>query len=189
MARLSAPIATLGLSAGILILGQFFVYIYPTYDITTLAVGVLVPLFVGVVLLGFTKQPVLLLAYLAYFWSIIDDAPVYFDSVFTWPEVTRFNPALPHYTLEILLHAGTLAFMVLSFRQSAGRNGIVFKTTAASYALLVGAFVLAYAQNIPVNQIQTIVDSSWYLLDGVEHLGSVFLFALALWLASHHRRP
>src|SRR5271156_724619 len=61
------------------------------------------------------KGSLFFFAFMAYFWSLIDDGPVDFDSVLTWPKVTG-GPQ--HIFLEILLHALTLGFLFLALREA-----------------------------------------------------------------------
>ncbi len=169
-------------AAAIAVLAATEVYVgySQIFDYSTLLIGVALPLAFGYILFRRREDRLLLFAFLGYFWSIVDDAPVYFDSVFTWPQVTRFHPILPHYTLEVIFHLATLGFMYLSVRE-VSRGGIRLGMRALRiYLLLALAFLLAYAQNIPLDAVQSIVESSWYQLDVLEHLGSVVVFGLAL---------
>jgi hypothetical protein len=151
-----------------------------TFDYSTFLIGVVIPLASGCILLSRRGDRFLLLAFLGYFWSVVDDAPVNFDSVFTWPEVTRFHPVLPHYTLEVIFHLATFGFMYLSVREVLGGGIKLGRRALRIYLLLVLAFLLSYAQNIPLGAVRSIVESSWYQLDVFEHLSSVVVFGLAL---------
>ena len=112
---LAAATATLGV-----LVSLWYVSENQAFDVTTLLAGVVFPLVFGSAVLLVTKQRIALFVFLAYFWSIVDDGPVFFDSVLTWPEVTRFHPATPHIFLEVLLHALTLLFMALAVREALG---------------------------------------------------------------------
>lgn len=164
----------------VLVATEIYVGYNQTFDYSTLLIGVVVPLASGFILLSRKSDRFLLLAYLGYFWSVVDDAPVNFDSVFTWPEVTRFHPVLPHYTLEVVFHVATFGFMYLSVREVLGGGIKLGRRALRIYLLLALAFLLSYAQNIPLSAVQSMVESSWYQLDVFEHLGSVVVFGLAL---------
>ena len=138
-------------------------------------------------------------AFMAYIWSVTDDAPVYLDSVFTWPEVTS---GFQHYFLEVLLHILTLFFMSLTIREafrlqrqrrstvevvaqgdiSSSDRSVLPKQNnnrklLLMLSLFVVAFVSSYAQNLPLHFFQTISGTAWYRLDIVEHIVSIaFLF-------------
>ena len=97
-----------------LCLSLLYVYLNQDFDLSTLLAGVVIPLSLGVVVLLAARRRVMLLVFVAYFWSLVDDKPVNFDSVLTWPEVTRFHPAGPHIFMEVLLHLLTLLFLALA---------------------------------------------------------------------------
>lgn len=164
----------------VIILSQWYVFLNPAYDVTTLIVGVVFPLIAGSIVLAVNGNRVILLAFLAYFWSLVDDAPVSFDSVFSWPEVTRFHPATPHIFLEIVLHALTAAFLILAIREALKGTTSNRMTILEVSSLTLIAFVLSYAQNIPSAVVQTIVESGWYQLDVVEHIASVLFLYFAV---------
>ena len=116
---------------------------------------------------------------------MIDDAPVYFDSVITWPEVTRFHPFLPRLFMNIVLHALTLLFMFLGIRDTwtaTTRSNSIGREVWSKRVvlLLIIAFILAYAQNIPIPIVQDAVQSSWYQFDLAEKLTSIAFYCLAL---------
>lgn len=119
----------------------------------------------------------LFFAFMAYFWSLIDDGPVGFDSVFTWPEVTS---GLQHTFLEILLHALTLGFMYLAIREALKGTGLASGGRVKVSLLVLAAFWASYAQNTPLSWVQALTASNWYALDAVEHTVSVAFFALAI---------
>lgn len=164
----------------VLVATEVYVGYSQIFDYSTFLIGVVIPLAFGCILFRRREDRFLLFAFLGYFWSAVDDAPVYFDSVFTWPQVTRFHPVLPHYALEVVLHLATLGFMYLSVREVSGGGIKLGMRALRIYLLLAFAFLLAYAQNIPLDAVQSIVESSWYQLDVFEHLGSVVVFGLAL---------
>jgi hypothetical protein len=172
----------------VLLLSLLYVYFYPAYDATTLLVGVIVPLAFGCILLAVRKNWVFLFAFLAYFWSLVDDKPVSFDSVLTWPEVTRFHPAGPHIFMEIVLHLLTIAFLYLAIREAL--KGAYLNTSKVLKVSLLTfvAFGLAYAQNIPLAAIQAIVPDEWYPLDLFEHIASLFFLYLAVREAAKDRK-
>ena len=159
---------------------QVYVGYNQAFDASTLAVGVVFPLAVGVLALVLSGQRILLWAYLGVFWSVVDDGPVYFDSVFTWPEVTRFHPALPHLALEVALHVVTALFLVVFVVEARRGSSAGAGRRAAAYAAVVLAMVATYAQNIPLDAVQGVVETSWYYLDVGEHLAAVALLAAAL---------
>ena len=159
---------------------QVYVFEYPNYDITTFVVGAALPFLVAVALPMFARNRILLYASLAFYWALVDDGPVFLDSVFTWPEVTRFHPAAPHLFLEVLYHLLTAVFLFLAIRKAmAGGQTNARKIVAISF-LAVVTFVLAYLQNVPFGLVQDVVEHQWYQLDVTEHLLSVFVFYLTV---------
>lgn len=177
--------AALAVTVLVLIVCQVYVGYVQVFDAWAFLIGVGLPLSVGSILVAFTGQRALLLAYLGLFWSVVEDGPVYLDSIFTWPEVTRFHPALPHYSLEVLFHLLTLVLVLLSIREVVAGARPPSEKALSAYLLGFAAFVLAYAQNIPLDSIQSVVEGSWYQLDIVEHLASVLVFSVALLLAGY----
>jgi hypothetical protein len=172
--------ASTAAAIAVLVATELYVGYNQTFDYSTFLIGVGIPLAFGCVLFRRRADRFLLFAFIGYFWSVVDDAPVSFDSVFTWPEVTRFHPVLPHYTLEVVFHLATLGFMYLSARKVSGGTLGSGRRGLRIYLLLALAFLLSYAQNIPIGAVQSVVESSWYQLDVVEHLASVVVFGLAL---------
>jgi hypothetical protein len=168
----------------IVVLSLSYVYFIPSFDGTTLFVGVMVPLAVGSLIFVMAKQRVLLFAFLAYFWSLVDDKPVQFDSVLTWPEVTRFHPAGPHIFMEVVLHLLTLVFLCLVIRECLKGTSLTPSKFVAVFLLTAVAFALSYAQNIPVDAIQNLANQDWFTLDLVEHLISFVFLILACWVAA-----
>jgi hypothetical protein len=173
-------LASAAAAVAVLAASEVYVNYNQTFDYSTFLIGVAIPLASVYVLFRRRSDRFILFAFLGYFWSVVDDAPVYFDSVFTWPEVTRFHPILPHYTLEVIFHLATLGFLYLSLCEVSGSGIRLGRRTLRIYLLLGLAFLLSYAQNVPLDAIQSIVRSSWYQLDIFEHLGSVAIFSLAL---------
>ncbi len=181
-----------GLTAGALAVGtitltyvltQWYVYLFPSYDASTFAVGALLPLFVSLLLPLLTRNRVLLYVFLAYFWALVEDGPVYLDSLYTWPEVTRFHPAEPHIILEVVYHVLTALFLVLAVLQVRKGAKLSAFRSAGCVVLVGAAFVLAYAQNIPLGFIQDTVETQWFQLDVVEHVLSALATLAALLLA------
>ena len=172
--------------------GLLYAQVSKTYDATTLVVSVVAPLIFGCVVLSIGKNRALLFSFLAYFWAVVDDAPVYFDSVLTWPEITRFHPFLPRLLMNVGIHLLTLIFLYLAIRESLKGTGLGVLEAPEVVILAFLAFVLAYAQNIPMYVIQLLVETSWYQFDLTEKLASIFLLCLAFWeaarLKSTHRR-
>lgn len=119
----------------------------------------------------------LFFGFMAYFWSLVDDGPVDFDSVLTWPEVTG---GAQHLFLEVLLHALTLAFLLLAVRKALagarprGREGALLPL------LVLASFWASYFQNTPAGWVQELATSNWYALDAVEHVVSLACFCLAV---------
>jgi hypothetical protein len=167
----------------VVVAGLLYAAVTGTYDATTLLVSILLPLVLGSAFLSVRKERIALFAFLAYFWAVVDDGPVFFDSVLTWPEVTRFHPFLPRLFMNIVIHALTALFLYLAVRESIGGNGASLKKAPKVVILTSAAFVVAYAQNIPLTAIQNVVDASWYAFDITEKSVSIFLFCLAVWLA------
>jgi hypothetical protein len=151
-----------------------------TYDATTLMVSVALPLVLGSAILSVRKHRILLFAFLAYLWAVVDDAPVFLDSVLTWPEVTRFHPFLPRLFMNIVIHALTVFFLYLTIRESVKGTSVRFRDALRVIVLTSVAFVLAYAQNIPLVAIQNAVETSWYPFDFTEKLVSIFFLCLAV---------
>ena len=173
------------LAASLVVLaGMLYAAVTGTYDATTFLVSILVPLVLGSAFLSIRKERIALFAFLAYFWAVVDDGPVFFDSVLTWPEVTRFHPFLPRLFMNIVIHALTALFLYLAMRESIkGTGASLRKAPKVIIILTSAAFVVAYAQNIPLTAIQNVVDASWYAFDITEKSASIVLFCVAVWLA------
>lgn len=169
-------IAVLGASS-VVLAALAYAYIVYVYDVKTLLVSVVMPVALGTAILAARRKKILVYAFLAYIWAVLDDAPVFFDSVLTWPEVTRFHPFLPRLYMNIVIHALTIFFMYMTVRETLKRNHVSSGRTILVSILVIIAFGLAYAQNIPLASIQYLVDNFWYQFDLVEKLLSVaFLF-------------
>ena len=167
----------------ITLLSLYYVYVNPAYDLGTFIVGVALPLLLGSILLLAGNHRLLLFVFIAYFWSLVDDAPVNFDSVLTWPEVSRYNPVFPHYLMEVILHVLTLSFLYLVVHESLKGKVLSISEQVEVGLLTLVAFGLSYAQNIPLTVIQRIVADRWYQLDLVEHVVSSLALFLALRIA------
>ena len=176
--------------AACVVLGLSLLYVYanPNFDASTLAVGVIIPLGFGAAVFLATRQRVALFVFLAYFWSLVDDKPVQFDSVLTWPEVTRFHPAGPHIFMEVVLHVLTIAFLVLAAREALKGSRLSPSSMVGVWLLVLVAFVLSYAQNLPVDSIQTLATYDWYPLNLGEHVASLAFLYLALDQAGRSKR-
>jgi hypothetical protein len=167
--------------------GMLYAAVTGTYDATTLLVSVLLPLAFGSALLSVRKERIALFAFLAYFWAMVDDGPVFFDSVLTWPEVTRFHPFLPRLFMNVVIHGLTALFLYLAIRESTIGTSASLRKAPKVVILTSAAFVVAYAQNIPLTAIQNAVDASWYAFDITEKSVSIFLFCFAVFLAMRLR--
>jgi len=172
----------------VLLASLLYVYLYPAYDATTLLVGVILPLAFGSIVFAAIKKWVFLFAFLAYFWSLVDDKPVQFDSVLTWPEVTRFHPSGPHIFMEFVLHALTIIFLSLAVIEGLKGTSLNVQKALKVFLLTLVAFVLSYAQNIPLDAVQSIVTQDWFQLDIIEHLASVLVFFFAIREAMKRKR-
>ncbi len=165
------------------VVSLWYVYQNQAFDVTTLLGGVVLPLVFGSAVLLVARERIALFAFLAYFWSLIDDAPVNFDSVLTWPEVTRAHPAGPHIFMEVLLHVLTIVFLCLALREALKGTSFTKERVFNVSLLTAAAFVLSYAQNLPLDALRTIVEQDWYQLDLAEHLASIILLYIAVRLA------
>jgi hypothetical protein len=70
--------------------------------------------------------------------------------------------------------------MLLVVREAG--KGTTFGTSKAIKVAILsfGALALAYAQNVPLNEVQVIVENQWYQLDVIEHLFSAILLFVAI---------
>ena len=160
----------------------YYVNLNPTYDLGTLLIGVVLPLAFGTSLLLGGRQRALFFVFLAYFWSLVDDAPVNFDSVLTWPEVTRYQPIVPHLVDYVLLGL-VLSSLYLAVRETLKGRRTTLTEKAELGLLILVAFGLSYIQDIEVEAVKSVVNSYWYQLDLVEHIASAAILCLVLKLA------
>jgi hypothetical protein len=160
----------------------YCVYLSPAYDLSTLLIGVVLPVVFGSALLLAGRQRVLFFVFLAFFWSLVDDAPVHFDSVLTWPEVTRYQPVVPYFEDYVLLCVVLLSFC-LAVRESLKKRRTTPREKVLFAFLTSVAFGLSYIQDIEVGAIQSIVTNYWYQLDFFEHIASAAVLFLILRLA------
>ena len=149
-------------------------------DWTALFSSVLVPIIIAFFLFWRRDRKILFFIFMAYIWAVTDDAPVYLDSVYTWPEVTS---GLQHSTLEIILHVLTLIFIVLAFREALKGTNLTRQKLLELSCLGIFAYVLSYAQNLPLLSIQIIVLQNWLELDLAEHVASIIILAVAIRVA------
>lgn len=163
-------------------------------DLAVLLEAVVAQIVLATVLFLVMKMRLVWFAFMAYIWSATDDAPVYLDSIFTWPEVTS---GFQHLFLEAILHLLTLMFLSLTIleafkmRRQYSKGEVPFKTVSPKNVNILGksrvilvvaltliAFVCSYAQNLPIPSFKSISGASWYGLDIIEHVISiVFLYA------------
>ena len=176
-------LVAVSLSCAVVLASQLYFAYNPSFGTMTLLFGVLLPLLVGGVLLFVTDQMAILLGFIGIFWSIVDDAPISFDSFLTWPQVTRTSPFLPHLEMEILLHILTLGFLMGSIWMRLRNKNPRERAGSWPYLAALVAAILCYVQNVPLPLVQDYVVQSWYQLDAVEHALSVFSFAVALQLS------
>jgi len=162
----------------LLLVSLIFAYYYNKYDYITLIISILLPL--AYAILALPKQEPFFYVYLAYFISLVDDAPVYFDSVFTWPEVTGGNQ---HYFLEVTFHLLTLLFMLLALGKFVKPSKLFSARMATPILLIAIAFLLSYAQSLPIHGLKSLVQGDWYLLDVLEHAASVMFLAFSFYIA------
>jgi len=166
-----------------------YVYLNQNFDLGTLLIGVILPFTAGSLILVVLRQRILLFAFIAYFWSLVDDAPVHFDSVLTWPEVTRYQPFIPYF-VDFVLLAVVFASLYLAVRECT-KGKILSKERKVQLAFLILViFGLSYLQDIEIWPIHPIVADYFYELDLVEHLlsATVLGFTLKLALGSSSRQ-
>jgi hypothetical protein len=158
------------------------------YDARTFLLCILLPLVFGIAVLSLRKDRTILFAFLAMFWAVIDDRPIFFDSILTWPEVTRFHPFLPRLFMNIVIHALTIIFLYLTIREAMKGSGVRMRKAPLVIVLATVSFVFAYAQNIPLAVIQNVVQAganpaSWFPFDLEAKLSAIFFLCLAVWQA------
>jgi hypothetical protein len=143
--------------------------------------SVALPICLAIFLFWFRGRKILFLVFVAYIWAVTEDAPVFLDSVYTWPEVTS---GLQHSILEIIFHILTVIFMILAYREALKGTAITKRKLLGITLLGIIAYVLSYAQNIPLVSIQEIVQENWLGLDLVEHVTSITILGVAIRKAS-----
>ncbi len=176
-------ILAIAAASSIVLIGLLYAEVVYVFDLTTLLVSVVLPLTVGTAIFVVRKNRILLYAFLALFWTVIDDRPVFFDSVLTWPEVTRFHPFLPRLFMNVVIHALTILFLYLVVRESLKGSRVRIRDVPTVVVAALLSFVLAYAQNIPLSVVQNLVDTSWYPFDLAEKSAAIFFLCLAVWQA------
>jgi hypothetical protein len=169
--------------------GLLYAEIVYVFDLTTLLVSVVLPLVLGSAIFLVRRNRTLLYAFLGLFWAVVDDRPVFFDSVLTWPEITRFHPFIPRLIMNIVIHALSILFLYLMIRQSIKGTGAGLRRAWTVVLLVCIAFAYAYAQNIPLPFIQDVVQAgsnpaSWYPFDIETKLSAILFIGLALWQAT-----
>ena len=171
-------------SAAFLVTGACLAYVYlnQAFDLGTLVIGVIIPSVFGSILLVSTRHRVLFFVFLAYFLTLVDDAPVHFDSVLTWPEVTRYQPVIP-YLVDFILLGSVFLLLILALRETAKGGSMTPWRKVADMLLVVLAFGLSYLQDFESEPIHGIVVNHWYELDLVEHIASGAVLYLALRMA------
>jgi len=179
--KVVSRLGILGLAASFVLLFLCLLYVYfnPNYDVTTFVVGVAIPGMGGSAILFATRQRVLAFVYLAYFWGLVDDAPVHFDSVLTWPEVTRYQPYVP-YLMDFVLLGLALLFFSLAVLESIGGKAITHHEGFILVLLTMLVFGLSYLQDLEISPVQYLVDGYWYQFDLVEHIVSGVALFLTL---------
>jgi hypothetical protein len=160
----------------------YYAYLNPAYDLGTLMIGVVLPVAFGSSLLLVGRQRILFFVFFAYFWSLVDDAPVHFDSVLTWPEVTRYQPVVPYF-MDYVLLVVVLASFCLVVRESLKGKGTTRGEKVMFSFLTLVVFGLSYLQDIEVDAVHRLVASYWYPLDLVEHIASAAVLVFVLKLA------
>jgi len=160
----------------------YYVHLNPAYDLTTLMIGVAFPLAFGSSLLLLGRQRVLFFVFFAYFWSLVDDAPVNFDSVLTWPKVTHYQPIVPYF-MDYVLLVVVLSSFCLAVRESLKGKDTTLRDNVRFSFLVLMAFGLAYLQDIEVGPVHNLVLSLWYQFDFVEHVASAAVLFVTLRLA------
>jgi len=180
-------------AATVVIAAVAYAEIVYTYDLTTLIVSVITPLALGSFLINLRRSRVMLYAYLAFIWAVLDDRPIFFDSFLTWPEVTRFHPFLPRLFMNIVIHGLTLVFLYLSVREASKLSKTSFWRSPLVLVLAAIFLVLAYAQNIPLSIVQDVVQAgsnpaSWYPFDLITKLLALLFLYVTLSEAARPKR-
>jgi len=150
----------------------------------TIILGVLFPLLLASVVLLATSQLDVLLCFSALFWSVVDDVPVDFD----WPRLSGFPPGVTHEAMQIVIYVLSLAFMS-AFLWSALRGSKAdFRQTVVSIALGALALLISYADDIPLNFINDMVNDQWYQIYTLEHIVGAAVAALTIFVATSQHR-
>ena len=177
-------------AAALVVIAAVYAEVVDVYDLTTLMVSVVLPVVLGSFFVSLTRNRIMLYAYLGLIWAVLDDRPIFFDSVLTWPEVTRFNPFLPRLFMNVVIHALTVVFLYLSLREAAKGSRYGFWRSPRVLIPALFCLVLAYAQNVPLPVVQDVVQAganpaTWYPFDIVTKLLSLFFLYVALKEALH----
>jgi len=158
-------------------------YVYaihqPTYDWMVFVLGVAVPGLFGAAVFMALGSRTLLMLFLAYLFSVTDDAPINLDSIYTWPEVTS---GLHHDISEVVLHLATLALMLATTKGSlnALRRPAQLRRLSLAYALTLAAFAAASVSVVPIASLQQMIRADWLPVDFAGHLASLVFMAAAL---------
>ena len=179
-------------AAAVVVTAVTYAEIVYTYDLTTFIVSVVSPVVVGSFFIALRNRK-MLYAYLAFIWAVLDDRPIFFDSILTWPEVTRFHPFLPRLFMNIVIHGLTLVFLYLSVREASKGSNVSFWRSPRVLIPAVIFLVLAYAQNIPLSIVQDMVQAgsnpaTWYPFDIATKLSSLLFLYVTLWEALRLRK-
>lgn len=153
---------------------------------STVIFGVFLPLLIGCVLLAITGQHVLLFGFVSLFLSVVDDIPVLFD----WPRLTGIPPGVSHDAMQVYIYELSAVFLLASFCVIIWRNRPGWRRALISFALIMGVFLLSFADDLPSSAIATYADQAWYQLYALEHLASLaaFYFAILVSSGSKYRR-
>lgn len=177
-------IAETAISFAVTVACFWYVYLNPNYDLGTLLVGVIIPVVFGSALLLPSRQRVLFFVFFGYFWSLVDDAPVHFDSVLTWPEVTRYQPMVPYF-MDFVLLGLVLTSLSLALRECLKGKKVASGEKALLAFLVLVAFGLSYIQDLAfIGYVQDIVSHSFFQLELVEHIVSAAVLYLTLRFAT-----
>lgn len=180
-------------TAAVVVLAVVYAEIVYTYDSLTLLLCVIAPVLLGSFFISLTRNRTILFAYLAFIWAVLDDRPIYFDSVLTWPEVTRFHPLLPRLFMNIVIHGLTVIFLYLAVREASKGSRPSFWHSPRVLIAGVIFLVFAYAQNIPLSIVQNVVQAgsnpaSWFPFDLATKLSAVLFLYITLAEASHLKK-
>ena len=163
-----------------------YVYLNQDFDLGTLLIGVILPFAAGFFILLVLKQRILLFVFVAYFWSLVDDAPVHFDSILTWPQVTRYQPFIPYF-VDFILLAVVLTSFSLAIRECLkGKQASRDRRIQLGFLTLI-VFALSYLQDVEIEPFHSIVFQYFYELDLVEHIASAAVLYFTIRLALRTR--